>query len=197
MIIIGDTLISDEVYTEQFLCDLAVCKGGCCVHGDAGAPLEADEAEQLEEIYDIVRPFMMAEGIDASARQGLWVRDEENELTTPLVDGKQCAYVFFDGEGVAKCAIEAAFDLQLIDFQRPICCHLYPIRVIKYPRYEALNYHRWPICDCARKKGKALNVRVYRFVKDALIRKYGREWYEELESYIQFSLEQVPGQPDM
>lgn len=194
MIIIGETLISDELYTERFVCDLGVCKGGCCVHGDAGAPLDQEETDQLKIVCDSVRPFMIPEGIRAVEKQGLWVRDDDDELTTPLVDGKQCAYAFFDAEGVAKCAIEAAFDQGLIAFQKPISCHLYPIRLSRYPHYEALNYHRWPICDCARKKGKKLKVRVYRFVKDALVRKYGKQWYEELEAYIRFSADQETGQ---
>lgn len=187
MIILGQTLLSDELYEERFVCDLPVCKGGCCVEGDAGAPLEEEEARILEEIAGRVAPFMIAEGIEAVNSQGYWVKDAEGELTTPLVGGKQCAYVFFDDEGIAKCAIECAFEKGLVDFQKPVSCHLYPIRITKYPNYEALNYHRWPICDCARAKGKQLNVRVYEFLKDSLIRKYGEEWFEELEAYIRFS----------
>ena len=187
MIILGQTLLSDELYEECFVCDLPVCKGGCCVEGDSGAPLEEQETKILAEIYSRVVPFMIAEGIAAVNDQGNWVKDEEGDLTTPLVDGKQCAYVFFDDKGIAKCAIERAFEEGLTDFQKPVSCHLYPIRISKYPHYEALNYHRWPVCDCARAKGKRLNVRVYEFLKESLARKYGVEWFEELEAYIRFS----------
>jgi hypothetical protein len=187
MIILGKTLLSDELYEERFVCDLQVCKGGCCIEGDAGAPLEEEETKKLTEIAGRVVPFMTEEGIAAVKDQGYWVKDTEGDLTTPLVDGKQCAYVFFDDDGIAKCAIEKAFEECLIDFQKPISCHLYPIRISKYPNYDALNYHRWPICNCARIKGNKLNVRVYKFLKDSLIRKYGEEWFEELEAYIRFS----------
>ncbi len=189
MIIIGNTLLSDELYLEHFFCDLQVCKGGCCVHGDAGAPLEADETRELETVYPFVKPFMTEGGINAVESLGLWEKDEDGELTTPLVEGNHCAYVFYDQNDIAKCAIEQAYHEGLIRFQKPLSCHLYPIRITSYPHYDALNYHRWPICNCARKKGKKMDVRIYRFVKDALIRKYGSSWYEELEAYIRYSFE--------
>jgi hypothetical protein len=189
MIIIGNALMSDELYQEQFVCDLPVCKGGCCVEGDAGAPLEEKEIWVLNDIYPLVKPFMIAEGITTIEDQGPWLKDREGEYTTPLVKGKQCAYVFYDDEGIAKCAIEKAHDAGLIDFRKPISCHLYPIRVTAYPQYDALNYHRWPICNCARKNGKKLKVKVYRFLKDALIRKYGEDWYAELDAYVRQSFE--------
>ncbi len=187
MIILGQTLLSDELYEEQFVCDLPHCRGGCCVEGDAGAPLSEEEAGMLEAIASRVSAFMLPEGLKAVKKQGYWVKDEEGEITTPLVEGKQCAYVFYDEKGIARCAIERCQEEGLIDFQKPISCHLYPIRINKYPHYEALNYHRWPLCDCARTKGRKLKVRVYRFVKDALVRKYGEEWYDELEEYIRYS----------
>lgn len=187
MIILGHTLLSDELYEERFVCDLPVCKGGCCVEGDAGAPLEEEETGILETVAARVAPFMIEAGIEAVNTQGYWVKDDEGDLTTPLVDGKQCAYVFYDDEGIAKCAIERAFEEGLIDFRKPVSCHLYPVRISKYPNYEALNYHRWPVCNCARAKGKQLNVRVYEFLKESLVRKYGAEWFEELEAYIRFS----------
>lgn len=132
---------------------------------------------------------MIPEGIATVEANGTWVKDFHGEPSTPLVHGKQCAYVFFDADGTARCAIEKAAEEGVIDFRKPVSCHLYPIRVTSYPHYDALNYHRWPICNCARKNGKKLNVRVFRFLKDALIRKYGSEWYEELEAYISYSFE--------
>lgn len=189
MIILGDTVLSDELYEEQFVCDLPVCKGGCCVEGDAGAPLTEEESFILEEIFDRIRPFMMREGVRAVNKQGSWVKDNEGELTTPLVAGKQCAYVFYDSKGIAKCAIERAYEKGRVDLQKPVSCHLFPIRITKYPQYEALNYFRWHLCDCARVKGKKEKVRVYRFLREPLIRKYGKEWFEELEAYVDYAFE--------
>lgn len=190
MIIIGKTLLSDEIYLEQFACNLSVCKGACCVEGDAGAPLDENEILILEQAYPAVKQFMIENGIAAVEKGGLYVKDMHGELTTPLVDGGHCAYVFFDEEGIAKCAFEKAFEQGLINFRKPVSCNLYPIRVVEYPDYDALNYHHWPICNCARKKGKKLKIRVYRFLKEPLIRKYGQEWYDELEAYIQYAFEQ-------
>lgn len=189
MIIIEDTLISDEVYTENFVCDLPVCHGGCCVHGDAGAPLEKQETIILEQIFDKVKPYMREDGIGAVQKQGKYVTDIDGEYTTPLVNTQECSYVFFDDDNIAKCAIEKAWEEKKIDFQKPVSCHLYPIRITKYSNYEAVNYHRWPICDCARANGDQLKVPVYVFLKDSLIRKYGLEWYTQLDEYVKLTLE--------
>ncbi len=188
MIIIEDTLISDEIYTECFVCDLPVCHGGCCVHGDAGAPLEKDETAILKDIYPRVKPYMRKVGIDAVDEAGTFVEDIDGEFTTPLVNKQECAYVFFDENNIAKCAIEKAWEEKEIDFKKPVSCHLYPIRITKYSNYDAVNYHRWPICDCARKNGTKLNVRIYEFLKESLTRKYGADWYEQLDAYIQMTL---------
>lgn len=188
MIIIEDTLISDEIYTEQFVCDLPVCHGGCCVEGDSGAPLEKAETLILEKIFPLVKPFMVEAGIAQVEKVGTSVTDSWGELTTPLVHGKECAYVFIDENGIAKCAIEKAFEQGLIDFKKPVSCHLYPIRITKYSNYDALNYHRWPICNCARLNGQKLGVRIYAFLKEPLIRKYGADWYEQLDAYIQLTM---------
>lgn len=195
MIILGQTLISDEVYLEQFVCDLPVCKGGCCIEGDAGAPLSQEETEILQKIYPKVKPYMIEQGIATVEKVGTWVNDPAGEPVTPLVTEGPCAYVYYDEHDIAKCAIEKAWEQGAISFQKPVSCHLYPIRVTAYPHYDALNYHRWPICNCARKKGKKLKVRVYRFLKDALIRKYGKQWYEELEAYITMAFDENPQSP--
>ncbi len=187
MIIIGNALLSDDLYLERFVCELPVCLGGCCVEGEAGAPLEEAETQILQEIFSAVRPFMIAEGIDTVLTDGVWVRDKQGEHVTPLVQGRQCAYVYYDDIGIAKCAIERAFEKGVVEFRKPISCHLYPIRVTKYPHYDALNYHQWPICKAARKNGKKLDVRIFRFCRDALVRKYGQDWYDELEAYVDLS----------
>ncbi len=192
MIILGNCILSDALYEERFVCDLPLCRGGCCVEGDAGAPLTGEETAVLEKIAGRVALFMIPEGIAAVNEQGFWVTDDDRELTTPLVGGKQCAYVFYDDSGIAKCAIERAYEEGLIDFPKPISCHLYPVRIQKHPNYEALNYHNWPLCDCARARGDKLKVRVYRFLEEALVRKYGRAWYDELEEYIRYSYQEGP-----
>lgn len=188
MIIIEDCLISDEIYTESFVCDLPVCLGGCCVHGDAGAPLDKDEIPILEKILPMVKPYMRTQGIDTVESMGPYVKDVDGEYTTPLINNQECVYVYFDSQNIAKCAIEKAWAEGAHDFQKPISCHLYPIRITRYSNYDAINYHRWPICDVARKNGKILNVRIYQFLKDALIRKYGQDWYDQLDAYIQAAI---------
>lgn len=188
MIIIDDTLISDEIYTEYFVCDLPVCHGGCCVHGDAGAPLEKEETEVLQKILPIVKPYMRNIGVEVVEKYGTSVEDIDGEYTTPLVNKAECAYVFFDENNIAKCAIEKAWEEKKLDFKKPVSCHLYPIRITRYSNYDAINYHRWPICDCARKNGKQLKVRIYEFLKEALTRKYGKDWYEQLDAYVKLTL---------
>lgn len=181
MIAIGNTLVSEEVIEKQFVCDLNACKGACCVKGDYGAPLEKDELEILDKVYDKVKPYMRKEGIEAVEEQGKYLLYERKEWVTPLVKGKECAYVIFD-KGTALCAIEQAYNDGKVKWKKPISCHLYPIRLTKQRNgYEAVNYDRWSICSPACKLGKSLQVPVYRFLKDSLIRKYGKEWYKELE----------------
>lgn len=181
MIAIGNTLVSEEVIEKQFVCDLNACKGACCVKGDYGAPLEKDELEILDKIYTKVKPYMRKEGIEAVEEQGKYLLYERKEWVTPLVKGKECAYVIFD-KGIALCAIEQAYNDGKVKWKKPISCHLYPIRLTKQRNgYEAVNYDRWSICSPACKLGKSLQVPVYRFLKDSLIRKYGKEWYKELE----------------
>jgi len=178
---IEKTLISELLFERQFLCDLESCKGACCVEGDAGAPLEDEEAEFLEKNFDIIKPFLRKEGIKYIEKEGKWVLDREGDKVTTLVKGKECAYVVFDEKGIAKCGIESAHEAGKIDFKKPISCHLYPIRITKIASMEALNYSKWSICDPACQLGELKGVKVYRFLKDALIRKYGEEYFGHLE----------------
>ena len=182
MIEIGNTLVSLDVFEKKFVCDLNACKGACCIKGDAGAPVEKEEEEEMKKVLSEVLPYMRTEGEQAVKEQGIAVRDEEGELTTPLVDGGECAYVTFDETGTAKCAFELAFQDGKIDFPKPVSCHLYPIRIRKYNRFEALNYDRWDICDPACALGEKLAVPVFRFVKNALVRKYGEDWFAQAEA---------------
>lgn len=179
---LGKTIVSEEVIENDFVCNLHACKGACCIDGEAGAPLDKEETEILERIYPKVKPFLRPEGIAAIEAQGKFVKTEDGELETPLIDGADCAYVIFDDQGTALCGIEEAYNKGEIDWKKPVSCHLYPVRVQDYSEFSAVNYHRWEICDDACSLGKELGVPVYKFVKEALIRKFGADWYTELES---------------
>lgn len=181
MIEIGNTLISDDVVEKKFVCDLNACKGACCIHGDSGAPLDEEEAKKLERIYPKVKPYLTEKGIAAIEEQGKWMVDSDGDCVTPLVDGdKECAYTIFEN-GFALCGIEKAWKDGKVKFRKPISCHLYPVRISKYKTYDAVNYETWDICKPACKCGEKLQVPVYKFVKDALVRKYGKEWWNALD----------------
>lgn len=178
---IDDKLISTEIFERKFVCDLTACKGACCVEGDNGAPLTLEEVDILEEIYDAVKPFMREEGIAAVEKTGVFYMDEWNEPATTLVDNQECAFVYFDEKGIAKCAIEQAHLAGKVDWKKPISCHLYPIRVSKLTNNVALNYDEWNICKPACACGEQLNVPVYKFLKEPIIRAFGEEFYNDME----------------
>ena len=180
MIQIDDKLISEDLFSEEFVCNLAKCKGICCVEGDAGAPLDEDETKILDEIYPKIKSYLRPEGIQAIEEQGTYTLDFEGDLVTPLVNNAECAYVIFDEKGYTKCAIEKAYEDGVIDWQKPISCHLYPIRITEYSNFSAINYHEWDVCSDACTLGKELGVKVYQFLKKPLIRKYGEEFYQTL-----------------
>ena len=180
MIQIDDKLISEDLFSEEFVCNLAKCKGICCVDGDAGAPLDEDETKILDEIYPKIKSYLRPEGIQAIEEQGTYTLDFEGDLVTPLVNNAECAYVIFDEKGYTKCAIEKAYEDGVIDWQKPISCHLYPIRITEYSNFSAINYHEWDICSDACTLGKELGVKVYQFLKKPLSRKYGEEFYQTL-----------------
>ena len=177
---IGKTIVSEEVLEKEFVCNLSACKGACCIEGDAGAPVTEEETKIMEEIYPKVKPFLRKKGIEAIEAQGTWVVGEDGEFETPLIDGADCAYVIFDGD-TALCGIEQAYNQGLVDWKKPVSCHLYPIRVKDFSEFAAVNYNRWHICSDACTLGKELEVPVYKFVKEALIRRFGEDWYAELE----------------
>lgn len=180
MIQINDTIISTDLLKKEFVCNLSKCKGICCVEGDSGAPLEEDELEVLDEIYEDVKPFLRKEGIEAIESQGTFIRDVDGDWVTPLVNNAECAYVIFDEKGITKCGIEKAWEEGKTGFRKPVSCHLYPVRVQKFKTFTALNYHHWDICSDACSLGKEMNVTVADFLKVPLIRKFGEEWYEQL-----------------
>lgn len=189
MIIVQEILVSDDVVEQQFMCNLSACKGACCWEGDFGAPLEDSELKILDKIYSKVKPYLTSEGKAAIKEQGKYSFFEEPQEygTTLLENSGACAYLTYSDEGIALCGIEQAYNDGVIDFIKPISCQLYPIRVEKDERtgFEALNYDRWDICSAACSKGKEKEMPVYKFVQKAIIRKYGQDFYDELDAAAQ------------
>lgn len=180
MIQIGNKIVSNELFKNHFICHLDKCEGNCCVFGDSGAPLEDIEAELIEKHLDSIKPYMRAEGLRAVNEKGGWVIDNDGDKVTPLVGWEECAFVIFE-KGIARCAIEKAFEGDSISFQKPVSCHLYPIRISKLKNGIALNYHQWSICEPARILGDKEGIPVFRFLKDPITRVYGKQFYNELE----------------
>ncbi len=186
MIEIDGKIVSTDIITERFLCDLSACRGICCVEGNAGAPLEADEARILAEEYSAYKPCMTAAGVAEIERQGFAVIDPDGDLVTPLVDDAECAYSCNE-DGVALCAIEKAWAEGRTAFRKPISCHLYPIRVVRFGDGSlGLNYHRWAVCDCARTLGRERGVPMFRMLREAIVRRFGEEFFEALEAAEQY-----------
>lgn len=182
MIAIDDKLISDEVVTKQFVCDLEKCKGACCVDGDAGAPVTAEEAALMAKYYPQVKHLLMDKAIQVIEQEGTHTTDDTFDLVTPTIDGGICVYGFFDEMGKVKCAFEQEYLKGNISFKKPISCHLFPIRIDKYETFEAVNYEpRETLCKPACKLGKSLKVPVYQFLKEPLIRHYGEDFYNTLD----------------
>ena len=180
MIEIGNALVSFDVLQKKFCCNLHACKGACCVYGDAGAPLTVEEAGDLEDYLDEIRPYISDEGLLSIIEQGAFVYDTDGEIVTPLINNKECAFTLFR-DGIASCAIERAFHAGVIPFNKPVSCHLYPIRIKSFDKYDAVNCDVWDICNPALVEGIHKDIPVYLFVKEALIRKYGIEWFEQLD----------------
>lgn len=182
MIEIDGKIISADIITEKFLCDLGKCRGICCVEGNAGAPLEADEERALAEEYAAFKPCMTAEGIAEIERQGLAVVDDDGDLVTPLVGDAECAYSY-SADGVTLCAIEKAWAEGRTSFRKPVSCHLYPIRVTRFGDGSlGLNYHRWAVCEGARVSGRERGVPMFRMLREAIVRRFGEEFFEALEA---------------
>ncbi len=179
MIQIEDKIISLDVFEKHFLCDLNACKGVCCVEGESGAPLLKGEEKILNDIYKSIKPYMQKDGIKEVENQGISVLDTEGELTTTLVNNKECSFVIFEN-GITKCTIEKAYLDGKVDFIKPISCHLFPIRIKSYSNFDAINYEDIKICKPACECGSKLEVPVYAFLKEPLIRKYGENWYKKL-----------------
>lgn len=189
MIAIENTLISEDLFDKKFVCDLNACKGACCVAGDSGAPLEKEELAILDSVLDKVKPYMVKKGVKAIEKLGAYVIDSDGDYTTTLVSEKaECAFVYFDEKKIAKCAIEKAYEEGKITWKKPISCHLYPIRISQHKGYEAVNYSKWDVCAPACICGSKLDVPVYKFLKEPLIRKFGKGWFKQLEKSAELFL---------
>ena len=181
MIAIDNVLVSDDVVEAQFVCDLHKCKGGCCEDGDAGAPLEKEEMKVIDKHYEDIKPYMTPEGINEIKRQGKYLYDREFGWVTPTINGKICAYGFRDRQGIIKCAIEAAYYDGKLKWKKPISCHLYPIKISKSKTNTNVNYEpRDVLCKPGCALGKKLKMPVYEFLKEAIVRKFGDDFYNAL-----------------
>ena len=176
-----DKVVSTQIFDRKFVCDLNACKGACCVQGDSGAPLTYEEVDQMEQDLDEYLPYMRPEGIAEVEKNGVFYIDQDNEPVTSLVNGAECAFVYFDGDGTAKCSVEKAYLEGKTKFKKPISCHLFPIRVKKFDSMTALNYSEWDICEPACACGDKLDVPVYKFLKEPLVRAFGQEFFDEIQ----------------
>lgn len=181
MIEVDDKLVSTELFSNKFVCNLSACKGACCVEGDDGAPVTKEEQEIMKNIFPTIKPYLRDEGIRAIEERGVAYKDNDEDWVTTLVNGQECAFATFDDNGVASCGIEKAYNDGATSFKKPISCELYPVRINEYPSYEVVNYDEWSICSPACAHGEALGIKVYVFLKDALIRKYGAVFYKKLK----------------
>lgn len=181
MIDIDGVLVSSDIFTERFCCDLDACKGECCVEGDAGAPVTMDEVAGIEDALETVWPSLTASAQAVIDRQGVAYTDEEGDLVTSIVGGKDCVFTCHEG-GCCFCALEKAYRAGRIRFCKPVSCALYPIREVALGNGTVgLNYHRWNVCRAAVAKGRELDLPVYKFLKEPLTRRFGAEWYAMVE----------------
>ncbi len=187
MLEIGNTVVSFELFEHLFCCDIKACKGQCCVEGDAGAPLTDSEVEELNAVLPKVIPMLSPKAQEVVKKQGASYIDSDGDAVTSLVNNRECVFTYFDN-GVCMCMLEKAHNEGLIDFPKPISCYLYPVRLNEYPNFTAVNVHHWECCKSAEKNGHKLGLPLYKFLKNPLIRHFGKEWYEELciaaESYF-------------
>ena len=180
MIQINDTLVSLDVVEKYFECDLDICLGECCIEGDAGAPLLPEEKERLDALLPKVMPYLLPAAQEVAREQGASYVDEEGALVTSIVNGKDCIFTCYAPGGKCLCVLEKLRREGHDEFFKPISCSLYPIRLKDYGGMTAVNYHRWKICRCAEVLGRKNGMRVYEFLKEPLIRRFGERWYEEL-----------------
>jgi len=190
MLQIQNALVSLDLAEEFFVCDLAKCLGQCCIEGDAGAPITEDEKKKLEEVLPVVWDDLLPAAREVIERQGVAYTDEEGDLVTSIVDGRDCVFTTYAPGGMCLCAVEKAFREGKCDWRKPMSCYLYPLRLTEYPDFTAVNYHRWKICKCARTLGRKEGVRLYEFMRGPLTERFGAEWYDELKQACEAYLEE-------
>lgn len=192
MLQIGDTLVSLDVVERFFCCDVDKCLGQCCIDGDAGAPLTESELEEIERVLPVIIDDLLPASRRRIQEAGLAYYDPEGDLVTQIIDTGNCVFSTYGEGGMCLCAFEKAYRQGRIDFYKPVSCHLYPLRLKNYPAFTAVNYHRWKICKCAEVLGRKRGIRVYQFLKQPLIRRFGEDWYRELETTCEEYLRQFP-----
>jgi len=180
MIVHENTLVSLDLLEKDFVCNLSACKGACCVEGESGAPLDEEEIGIIEENLEAIKPFMEARSVKLLQKRGFWEKDTDGDLVTLCHNGRACIFAITEA-GIYKCAMEKAYLAGKTKWPKPISCHLYPVRLAKVGEYRALNYSKWEVCDPACQLGASLKVPVFKFLKDALVRKFGENWYKGLE----------------
>lgn len=189
MLQIKNTLVTLDMAERFFQCDLSKCFGECCIEGDAGAPITEEELEKLEKVKEIVWDDLLPAARERIKEAGVGYVDEEGDLVTQIVDGRNCVFTTYAPGGMCLCAIEKAYREGRCDWRKPMSCYLYPLRLTTYPTFTAVNYHRWKICKCAEILGRANGMRLYQFMKEPLIERFGQEWYDELceacEAYLE------------
>lgn len=178
---VGEVILTSEILTEYFCCDLEACKGICCVEGDSGAPLTLDEVGEMENVLDEVWPDLSAQAQSLIDRQGVAYTDAEGDLVTSIVQGRDCVFTCYGTDGCCYCASDKAFREGRTAWDKPLSCALYPIREKHFRDGSVgLQYHRWDICRPAVEKGRRLNLKLYQFLKAPLVRRFGQAWYDEL-----------------
>jgi hypothetical protein len=182
MILHENTLISEDVFEKHFICDLNKCRGACCIEGDFGAPLAQNEVEILKSEYTHIEPYLTEASRKHIAKKGIWEHDKDGDIVTTCLPTGECNFSYRDDKGILGCAIEKAYNEGKTSFQKPVSCHLYPIRMSKVGDYDALNYHRWDICKPACKLGDKHKVSVFEFLKGPLVRVFGEAWYNEVQA---------------
>ena len=181
MIEIGKAVVSLDILEKQFCCDITKCKGACCVEGDSGAPVTEEEAKIIEELYPEFQEYLSEENQLEISRQGFSLVDSDGDLVTPIIGNNECVFTFTDENGITLCAIEKAYIEKKTNFRKPVSCHLFPIRITAYKRFDAVNYQKLDICKPGRICGKSSNLPLWQYLKEPLIRKYGEKWYNDLE----------------
>ena len=180
MIQIQHTILSKNIFDVCFICNLAKCKGQCCIEGTSGAPITREEFQQINEILPIIWDELSDEAQQLIEKQGIAYTDVDGELVTSIINGAECVFTYTDADDVCKCVIDTAFREGRVAVQKPISCHLYPIRLKEYDGFTAVNYDKWSVCQSAVRLGRKEGVALYQFLKEPLVRRFGEEWYNEV-----------------